>query len=277
VPPNVFMYVAAWFARTDALVIFSHHIHAGTYFEQSSGYKPLLSKLLMKWFYPRADHLITVSQGVADSLIEIFNLDETRVSIIYNPIVDQDLIRQSKQPVEHSFFDNNDCPIILAAARLHPPKDFETLLVAFNKARQDRRLKLLIIGEGKMRTEIESRITDLSLTDDVSMPGYIDNPYAYMRKSDLFVLSSNREGFGNVVAEALACGVKVVSSDCFCGPAEILEDGKWGKLVPVEDPDALAQAMLDALDEPPRSTLERAMDFTVESAASAYISLLLPE
>jgi glycosyltransferase involved in cell wall biosynthesis len=134
---------------------------------------------------------------------------------------------------------------------------------------------LIILGEGEARGELEALVRKLGLGDDVAMPGFVDNPFAWMRRSSLHVLSSAWEGFGSVLVEAMACGTPVISTDCPSGPAEILEKGLWGRLVPVGDVKALAEAIVATLDESAYPDVgRRAQDFNVEKAVEGYLRVL---
>nr|WP_241878977.1 glycosyltransferase [Psychrobacter sp. PraFG1]UNK05619.1 glycosyltransferase [Psychrobacter sp. PraFG1] len=169
--------------------------------------------------------------------------------------------------------------MVLAVGRLTHQKDFATLIHAFKKVLKNKACNLIILGEGELRCELEKLIKDLNLQDNVQLPGFVNNPYAWMSKADLFVLSSIYEGFGNVLVEAMACGTPVVSTDCPSGPSEILENGRWGSLVPTNDPDSLAEAILKALNNTKfKSELvkKRAEDFSVDNSLSGYIAVFAP-
>jgi glycosyltransferase involved in cell wall biosynthesis len=165
---------------------------------------------------------------------------------------------------------------LLGVGRLEPQKDFALLLRAFARIRRERAARLLILGEGRERPRLTQLAKALGVADSVDLPGFVPNPYAHMTRANLFVLSSRYEGLGNVVIEALACGCPVVSTDCPSGPAEVLDRGRYGRLVPVGDPAALAQAILAALEEPvDRARLRgRAAQFSVERAARRYLELM---
>lgn len=154
-------------------------------------------------------------------------------------------------PVPHPWLtDDRDTPVVLAAGRLAEQKGFDTLLKAFAQAKQNLALRLIILGEGKLREELEALARQLGVSDDVSLPGFVDNPYAFMSRADLFVLSSRFEGSPNVMLEALACDCQVVSTDCPSGPREILAGVDWGRLVPVDDVSALSASIENALAHP---------------------------
>jgi len=248
-------------------------------------YLPFLSAAgtvlrMMRRLYPKADRIVAVSQGVADDLISLLNLPHEKVTVIYNPIVTPELFEQAKQPVSHPWFEQNRLPVILAVGRLTRQKDYPTLFRAFSLVRQVRPAKLLILGEGEERANLERLAIELGIQNDVSMPGFVDNPFAFMAKASVFVLSSAWEGFGNVLVEALACGCPVVATDCRSGPREILDNGRYGRLVPVGDHEALAKAILETLDNPDfpadrQTRLQRAMEFSVDAAVDKYLKVLL--
>ena len=242
----------------------------------SPSIKKIINLYLMKYLYPRADGIIAISNGVADDIIEVVGLARDRIKVIYNPVVTPELFLQSKEPVEHSWFNNGLPPVILGVGRLTVQKDFTTLIKAFSIVRKHRLTRLIILGEGEQRTKLEALVQELGLKDDVSMPGFVDNPFAYMSKASVFVFSSIWEGLGNVLIEAMACGCPVVSTDCPSGPAEILENGKWGKLVPVKDVEALAVAIENTLDECNLPNVaQRAQNFELDKAVDLYLELLL--
>ncbi len=225
--------------------------------------------------YRHADAIVAMSDGVADDLAQTAGVARDRIETIYNPIVDDELVNRAREPVPHPWFGASSPPVILGAGRLYPQKDFPTLLKAFALIRARHRARLVILGEGQERNRLEQLARDLNIDNDVAFPGWVPNPFAYMANAALFVLSSSYEGFGNVVAEALACGCPVVSTDCPAGPAEILDGGKYGRLVPVGDEEKLAEAIASTLADPPdRDWLrERAAAFSVDRAVQAYLDV----
>lgn len=272
---NVTALLAALLSRSQVPVVVCEHSNATVSLDLNPGIKTSVLRVLMRWLYPRAYHIVAVSEGVAVGLRNMLGIDTSRISVIHNPIVSSNVLLLSKQSISHPWFLNKSIPIILATGRLTPAKDFETLLRAFGRVRRKRQFRLIILGEGELRSSLETLVDKLELKEDVALPGFVDNPFAYMRQADMFVLSSKWEGFGNVLVEAMACGVPVISTDCPSGPAEILENGKWGRLVPVGDVKALAQAMLDTLENESPSSVQRAMQFSVDKAADTYLPLLL--
>ncbi len=226
--------------------------------------------------YGRADGIITASEGVAKDLIETTRVKPARVTTIYNPIVTPALVTRSREPVDHAWFAPGQVPVILGVGRLAAQKAFPILIKAFAEVRKKHASKLLILGEGPERQGLEDLIRSLGIDQDVSLPGFEGNPVKYMSKASVFVLSSDYEGFGNVVVEALAAGTPVVSTDCMSGPGEILDRGRYGRLVPVGDWHALGEAITETLRNPPApSLLEAAVKrFDIDTIASQYLKFL---
>jgi glycosyltransferase involved in cell wall biosynthesis len=230
--------------------------------------------------YAAADHIVAVSDGVADDLSSCAGLPRERITTVYNPVVTPDLVTRSEAPLDHRWFEPGAPPVVLAAGRLAPAKDFPTLLRAFARLRATRPARLMILGQGRgsePAAALRALARELGVAEDVTLPGFVDNPFAYMARASVFVLSSAWEGFGNVLVEAMACGCPVVSTDCPSGPAEILDGGAYGTLVPVRDDRALAEAILATLDAPPdRDRLRaRGAEFSVDRAAERYLEMLL--
>lgn len=209
--------------------------------------KQRLTLLLIKYLYPWADGIVTVSQGAAADMVKTAGLPADRIQVIYNPVVTPELMLQAKQPLDHPWFKPGEPPVLLGVGKLETQKDFPTLIRAFAKVRQVQPARLMILGWGPDRRHLESLIAELGLEEDVALPGYIDNPFPYMANAGMFVLSSAWEGLPTVLIEALALGVPIVSTDCKSGPFEILQGGQYGALVPVGDSEALAQAILRVL------------------------------
>lgn len=233
---------------------------------------------LVARFYPEADAIVTVSGGVADDLAGLTGIARQRMTVIYNPVVGDDFAARAAAIAPHPWLEDGGAPVLLAVGRLHWQKDYPTLLRAFATLRQTRPARLLILGEGPQRSALQSLATELGVTEYVAMPGFGPNPLAAMSRAAAFVLTSRAEGFGNVLAEALACGCPVVSTDCPSGPREILDGGRYGRLVPVGDAGALATALAETLySASDRDALAcRGNAFSVARAADAYLSLLLP-
>jgi glycosyltransferase involved in cell wall biosynthesis len=226
----------------------------------------------MRFYYPRNDGIIAVSQGVAQDFTRLMQGRVGRPTVIPNPIVTPELYALAQAPVDHPWLGRGEPPLVIGAGRLEPQKDFPTLVRAFARLRAQRRCRLMILGEGGSRPALERLVADLGVAGDVALPGFVANPYAYLTRARLFVLSSAWEGLGNVLVESLALGVPVVATDCPSGPREILEDGRYGPLVPVGDVETLAEAMDKALEQPsdPEFLRSAAQRYTAESSALQY-------
>jgi glycosyltransferase involved in cell wall biosynthesis len=203
---------------------------------------------LLRTTYPWADIIGAVSEGVAEDLIHFVRMPANKVRVVHNPVVTTELYTKASVPLgNHPWFAPDQPPVVLGIGRLTAQKDFCTLIKAFAILRQVMPARLIILGEGECRSELERLVQRMMLTADVALPGFVANPYSYIRQSAAFVLSSRWEGLPTVLIEALAVGATVVSTDCPSGPAEILEGGRWGHLVPVGDADALAAAIWESL------------------------------
>lgn len=231
---------------------------------------------LVKLLYPRADFVVGVSKGTVQDLENHFGIPREKLKVIYNPVVDDILLTKAKAAFNHPWFQEGSPPVFLAVGRLTEQKDFFTLIKAFELVRRQRSARLIILGEGESRSELEAMIAELGISEDISMPGFVENPYAYMSRATAFVLSSRWEGLGVVLIEAMACGCPVIATDCPSGPKEILAAGQFGALIPIGDVSTMSAAMLQVLKAPvDRNVLmQRAMYFSVERAVSEYLSLL---
>lgn len=224
----------------------------------------------------RADAIITNSAGSSADMVANLAASPDKVHTIHNPVVGPSLAEEASKPVEHPWFRSEGTPIILSAGRLERPKDHATLIRAFALMAQQRDGRLVVLGEGTERWNLVRLTHQLGVAHRVDFPGFHANPFSFMPKSRLFVLSSIQEGMPNVLIQAMACGTPVVSTDCPSGPREVLEDGRWGPLVPVGDPQALAEAMSATLDRPlPAASLTaRAGAFSAEMSIRHYLRLI---
>ena len=228
-------------------------------------------------FYPWADGVIAVSDGVADDLVRMAGIRDQNIRTIYNPVVRPELHEKARADLEHPWFKPGEPPVVLAAGRLTAQKDFPTLIRAFARVRQGRKARLLITGEGQERTALETLVAQLGLEQDVSMPGFEANPYAYMARASVFVLSSRWEGLPGVLIEALSCGAPLVATDCPSGPREILKEGQYGHLVPIGDVAAMAEGIELALaGKIPRPPRESWRPFELDTVVNQYVQAMLP-
>ena len=281
---NVIAIFARFLSGVSTNIILSVHAPMSQVYALGTLHTKLINKVmpsLIRMSYSKACKVVSVSKGVGDDLISNFGLQANKVQTIYNPIINSELYDLSQESISHPWFEPQQPPVILAVGRLSIEKDYPTLIRAFQRVRQQRLVRLLILGEGGERSKLESLVKALGLGEDVKLHGFVRNPYALMRKASCFVLPSLFEGFGNVLVEALAMGCPVVSTDCPTGPTEILDGGKWGTLVPVGDYEAMAVAILEKLDIDRKdnssllnSYLER---FELEVILSQYLDMIIPD
>ncbi|MBI5352970.1 MAG: glycosyltransferase [Chloroflexi bacterium] len=206
-------------------------------------WKKRAEKFLLSRLYPWADGVLAVSKIVAEDIAIYAGISPFKIHTIYNPVITPELLIKSNHEVNHPWFQDKSIPVILGAGRLTEQKDFKTLIIAFAILRKDLDVRLIVLGEGEQRLELETLVQELGIDRDVDLPGYVENPYPYMKQSNVFVLSSAWEGLPTVLIEALACGCPVVSTDCPGGIREILSDGRYGELVPVGDSQSMAEAL----------------------------------
>jgi glycosyltransferase involved in cell wall biosynthesis len=267
---NVIAVAAAVMARTRCAV--SVHAIASHTLDRRTDWQYRYLRPVMSRAYARADVIITVSDAVADDLARLTGISRDTMQRIYNPL--------PPEIDDLALADRGDAyprgiPTVLAVGRLVEEKDFGTLLHAFSLLRERRRAQLVVLGDGPEKTRLAALARALDIAADVHFLGFVSNPYAHMRSADVLAVSSISEGLGNVIVEALACGTPVVSTNCVGGPAEILCDGKYGRLVPVGDAGALADAIAATLDAPPPTNLRaRADDFKLDQIAAQYLGAL---
>jgi glycosyltransferase involved in cell wall biosynthesis len=271
--------VALWarrWARSQTRLVVSER---NTPSEEVSGggWKERAIAALIGRYYRWADDIVAVSNGVAADLCEMSGLPRCRVKVIYNPVVTPEMSELMRAEPQHPWFTDLGPPIVLGVGRLEPVKNFAALVRAFARVHAQRPCRLVILGEGSERGRLQALVERLAVSASVALPGFEPNPFACMSRAAVAVLASLWEGFPNTLAEALACGTTVVSTNCRSGPAEILEDGKYGLLVPPGDEAALASAIHAALDRPFAAAMlqRRARDFSLERSADEYLSALL--
>ena len=282
-PLNLIAVWARRLARLDSRVVVGEHTMMSG--EALSGRRWFYDcpPALLHRAYLQADAVIAVSDGVAADMAANADIPRHRITTVYNPVVGSHVASMARRRLDHDWFTSDGPPIVLGVGNLKPQKDFVTLIRAFARVRAERSARLVILGDARGPDKDASYVaalkrlpTELGIEKDVSFAGFAENPFAYMSRAAVFVLSSAWEGFGNVLAEALACGCPVVSTDCPSGPAEILEQGRYGPLVPVGDDAALAAAIRRVLDAPPPrdELIGRAALFSVERAVDRYLELM---
>lgn len=231
----------------------------------------------MRMAFPWAEAIVTVSNGAADDLARFAKIRRDAIEVIYNPVVGLPGASSGEPQVPRGWW-FGEHPRLLAVGTLKAIKDFGSLIQAIHALRHQSNARLLIVGEGQERPNLAALIREYRLEERVFLHGYVSDPRPFYARADLFVLSSLAEGFGNVIVEALAEGTPVVATDCPSGPREILENGKFGRLVPPANPAALAEAILDALRAPPNRPMliTRAQEFSISKAVDHYEKILFP-
>lgn len=275
-PLHIVSAVAKAISRSKVKVYTRTHIEMTEYMKERGFLNRQILRFLLRLTRSAADGHLAASRGAADDLARVIGLPPDRVSVLYNPPIDDDLLSLSYRDVIHPWINDRSAPVLVSVARLVEQKGLDTLIEALKLVRERREVRLIILGEGQLRSVLTRQAVELGVQDIVDFHGHVDNPFAFMRKANLFVLSANYEGFANVVAEALACGCPVVSTDAPSGPREILADGEFGTLVPIKEPIALSAAIIASLDTPheKQRLIERGMSFHVERVTSDLVRLL---
>ncbi|MEM7021260.1 MAG: glycosyltransferase [Pseudomonadota bacterium] len=279
--PNL---LAVWARRLSGVttrIITSEHDTLSTAAARADRWRDCYLPPLLGRTYLMADRIVAVSNGVADDLASCAGIPRDRITTVYNPVVGPDLETQANRAVDHPWLAPGAPPVILAAGRLDPQKDFATLIRAFARVRADRDCRLIILGSEHSGNRahvanLRALPGQLGVANDVDMPGYTRDVLAYMRRAAVFALSSIHEGLGIVLIEALACGTQVVSTDCPHGPSEVLDAGRYGHLVPMGDDESMASALRSALDNPiaPDLLRSRGRTFSIDRAVNQYVELM---
>jgi glycosyltransferase involved in cell wall biosynthesis len=238
-----------------------------------------VQRALMRGCYGWADAIVAVSHNVADSLTRELGMPTRLVHTIYNPIITDDLPSKAETSLDDPWFAPGAPPVVLAAGRLAPEKDHATLIRAFAAVRARRPARLVILGEGRQRGTLEALARELDVSADVRLPGFDHNPFRWMRRSAVFALSSTFEGLPGALIQAMACGCRVISTDCPGGTREVLDGGARGPLVPIGDAAALARGIAALLDDAERDPARRvhAVDrFSERATVDQYLRILDP-
>lgn len=239
-------------AKTETRVFF----RVGTTFSARNENRWMLKTWWRMWrlrrLFPKAHGVIAVSHGVACDVERLLGVPAERIHVVPNPVVTPEMLATPPPVPPHPFFATpRDAPVVMGMGGLRKAKDFPTLLRAFALMIRERPARLIILGKGHLKEKLVALARSLGVELWTDFPGFVENPYGYLAHADLFVLSSLWEGSPNVLTEALAMGTAVVATDCPSGPREILQDGRYGRLVPRGDPHAMAQAMVETLEAPP--------------------------
>ena len=227
---------------------------------------------LVRHVYAHADAYLAISSGLKELLASQFDLTPDKIDVIFNPVDIETIEQKRGEPLGQTV----PTPFLLAAGRLHPQKGLDVLLRAFQKIARQLPHQLVLVGQGPLEDELKALATELGIADRVTFVGFQQNPWKWMAAADVVVVSSRYEGFCHVVVEALACGAAVVSTRCDFGPAEVLEEGRYGEITPIEDADALAEGVLNLLGNPDRMAElrqqgpTRAAQFSAAAIAGEY-------
>jgi len=246
---NMLLSLVHFFARSRARLLLREANYVSLQWPQSRFY-PIIRRI-GPFLYRRADWIIVPAVDQIRDMVDVLHLPVERIRCIGNPIIGRWSMELAKETLPEEVSSRLKRPTVLSVGRLEHQKGHDVLIRAFAKHYQQHGGQLLIIGEGKLRLELEQLATKLGVEHAVLMPGFDTNPFKYFRRADLFVLSSRHEGLPNVLIQAMAMGVRCVSTDCPSGPRELLANGSLGRLVPVDDVTALASAITEALEGPP--------------------------
>lgn len=258
-------------AGVSTRVIVAEHTTLSIEAQHAEPRSAKLIPLTARLTYPLADGIVAVSKGVAQDLSDHAGLDTKLIQVLYNPVVTQQLYQKAKHSPNHPWLADKVVPVVVASGRFVQQKDFSILLRAFAQLPQP--VRLIMLGDGPEREALATLTQSLGIESQVDFPGFVTNPYAYMARADMFVSSSAWEGLPTVLIEALALKLPVVATDCPSGPAEILNYGKYGHLVPVKDVSALAAAMSQVLAGDHKVVPQAHIDqFTSRAAIARYIT-----
>jgi glycosyltransferase involved in cell wall biosynthesis len=274
---NIIALIAKAVSFSATQVIICQHNALSSEATEMGSWKYRVVPMFYRLLSPFAAGMVAVSRGVADDMARVARIARGKITVIYNPVVGDDFENRLNQQAPDPWLDEPGPPVFVNAARLVPQKDQATLLRAFAIVAARMPARLLILGNGPLQGELEDLAAELGIADRVRFAGFIGNPLPYFKRAAAVVLSSRYEGLGNVLIEAMACGTPVITTDCPYGPGEIVDGGRFGRLVPVRDPQALADAFDPGLRRlwPSEVLRERASHFTVRSAASQYRQLMM--
>ena len=272
---NIIAIISAILSGWRGRLIVSEHTTMQETRVELGSWRSWVLRGLMRLLYRRADRVVAVSQQLANDLVMQLDLPAQKVVAIPNPVPGEEIRRMSIVPVSHRFF-SEGVPVLMAVGRLHSYKDYPTLVRAVADLRERQDVRLIVLGEGPARSELEALVKSLGLSEVVDLPGFVSPPWPWMARADVLALSSWAEGWPNVLAEALALGVTVVATDCPTGPREILDGGKFGRLVPVGDVGEMSAAIKATLDNPPDggALRRRAEEWSTGRVLQAYLSCI---
>jgi glycosyltransferase involved in cell wall biosynthesis len=267
--------VAKALARVSTRIVVCQHAVLSQETTPAASWKYRILPIAYRLLRPMIGGIVAVSDWTANDFGRVCGIKRTLITRIYNPVIDETFGSKLQADADHPWF-HEPTPVFVSAGRLVKEKDQANLLRGFALHRQRRPARLFLMGTGSELESLQRLACHLGVERDVKFAGFVQNPLPYIRQAHCFVLTSRFEGFGVAIVEALACGTPVISTDCPGGPAEILHGGRYGRLVPVGDPDALASAMDEDLRTkfPPEKLRARAEAFSVSASVQEYAELL---
>ncbi len=267
---------ARYLARVPTRLILSYGSTPSINLSKRGAFERWLQRNSIGRLYPMADSVIVPSEGAADDMSRYTGLSRKLIQVVPRPVLPDGLLTQRPERPDHPWFREQGIPLILGVGELSERKDFATLVRGFATVRQRRNCRLMILGKGKERNNLLRLAAELGVEKDVKLPGFVTDPYAFMFHADLFAMTSRWEGLGFVLIEALAMGTPSIAADCPSGPAEILDNGRYGPLIKVGDSDTLSRKIELLLDDPPDAERlrEAARPYTVSVATDAYLDAM---
>lgn len=277
---NIALIVAKMLSFSKSRLLIREGLFPSLAVNESPYIQTRIAYRLAPYFYKKADVIVAIASELAEDLSSFIGLPRNRITLIpINPVVTPELYAKADQELDHPWLVNNDIPVILGVGRLEAQKDFATLINSFCLLRQEINCKLIILGSGSLKNNLDAQIVATGYENDIEMAGFCSNPFKYMSRCDVLVLSSRYEGLPNTLIESLACGTPSISTDCKSGPKDILDNGKYGLLVPIGDVAAMANAIKQTLNSPiDKVTLKkRGARYTLENSINAYLPHMFPE
>lgn len=278
-PITIITIIAAKISFNKSKIFVSEHTVLSVSRSNELKVSEKLIRITSTIFYRLVDGLIAVSIGVKEDIVDLANLKRNRIKVIYNPAAVKLKIPSDRevQELREKLWKPHSEIRLLGVGSLKTQKGFDVLINAVNHLPPDlkKKCELIILGEGSKRAYLENLIDSFELNEHISLPGFQIDPYPWFFSADIFVLSSRWEGFGNVIVEALESGLSIVSTDCKSGPAEILDNGKYGELARIEDPEDLSRCIIKVINKKfdPNLLMARAQDFSVDRISKEYIKL----
>ncbi len=277
---NIAAILAKSFSGVNTKLILREANTFSVYLDSNKNLWDKIIDYMIKKLYKRGDKIVAVSEGVANDLkITLPNL-KNKITVIYNPVIDEEVFDKAYEPVDNDWLNDQSIPVIIGVGRISEQKDISTLIGAFNIALQQKEMRLLILGKYNENDheylKLIELINEFGISDKVKFEGFVSNPFAYLSRASVFVLSSKWEGLPGVLIQALACGCPVVSTDCPSGPNEVINSQSIGYLSPVGDCEILADNIVRTLDHKIDKTtlINRAKEFSVDKGADNYLKMI---